>query len=251
MSIKAGRIALVTGAGHNIGKAIAIKLAAEGAVVMIQDNDYDAALSTKAQIESANGRAEAFGVKLLSSENCRNLIDTIVERYGSVDILVNAAESEADAQIIDMTDDQWNDVISDNLNPAFYCVREALKVMTKNKYGRILNISSIDYVGRKCKANYAAAKSGLIALTNVVTLEYAPLGITANCICPGNIAMESGYHTADNQQWLDELKEHTRFGVPGKPEDVAYMASILVGEEASFISGRTIAVDGGYGRVRI
>lgn len=250
MSIKNGRVAVVTGAGSGLGKAIAIGLAEEGANVVAQDINLDSVKETVELIKRMGNEAFAIEGDVSKAEDCEKCVQFAVEKYGTLDILVNNAGIIRDAMIHKMTDDQWNSVMGVIISGSFFCTRAAVKVMKEKKYGRIINISSTGYVGYRGQANYAAAKAGVVALTRVTASEYTWCGITANCICPGPISTPMALGCMDGK-WLDFIKATHPMGHPGKPEDIAYMVKALAAEEASFITAQTIAVDGGFGRIRL
>jgi len=252
MSIKKGRVALVTGAGSGLGEAIALGLAQEGAIVVCQDLNLETAEKTAAQIREAGGEASAVQGNVANIEDCQKFVDFAVEKYGTLDILVNNAGIIRDALIHKMTPDQWQSVVDVNLSGAFYCTQAAIKVMKERKYGRIINISSIGYIGYRGQANYGATKAGLVALTRTTACEYSWCGVTVNTICPGTIATPMALGCmGGGDNWLNYVKENHPMGHPGKPEDISYMVNALVAEEAHFITAQTIAVDGGFGRIRI
>lgn len=252
MSIKKGRVALVTGAGSGLGEAIAIGLAEEGAIVVVQDINEAFANSTVAKIKEKGGEAVAVIGNVAKIEDCQKFVDVAVEKYGTLDILVNNAGIIRDALIHKMTPDQWQSVIDVNLSGAFYCTQAAIKIMKEKKYGRIINLSSIGYIGYRGQANYGATKAGIIALTRTTACEYSWCGVTVNAIAPGTIATPMALNCmGGGDNWLNYVKENHPMGHPGKPEDISYMVNALVAEEAGFINAQTIAVDGGFGRIRI
>lgn len=252
MSIKKGRVALVTGAGSGLGEAIALGLAREGACVVVQDINPQYADNVVREITEAGGTACAVVGNVAVQEDCQRFVDTAVETYGTLDILVNNAGIIRDALIHKMTPQQWQDVIDVDLTGVFYCMQAAIRVMKERKYGRIINISSIGYIGYRGQANYGAAKAGLLALTRSAACEYTWCGITVNAICPGTIATPMALNCmGGGDNWLNYVKENHPMGHPGKPEDVSFMVNALVAEEANFITAQTIAVDGGFGRIRI
>jgi NAD(P)-dependent dehydrogenase (short-subunit alcohol dehydrogenase family) len=252
MSIKKGRVAVVTGAGSGLGKAIAQSLAAEGAYVIAQDIDGACAEETAAEIKAAGNEGAAIQGDVSKKSDCIRLVQAAVDTFGTLDILVNNAGILRDALIHKMSEDEWDIVIDVILKGTFLCTQAAIKVMKEKKYGRIINISSIGYVGYRGQANYAAAKAGVVALTRVTAAEYTWCGITANCICPGPIVTPMALNSmGGNGKWMEYIKATHPMGHAGKPEDVAYMVKALAAEEAEFITAQTIAVDGGYGRIRI
>ena len=252
MSIKKGRVALVTGAGSGLGRAIANGRAKEGAYVIAQDINFDTAKETVEQIRAAGGVAEPIGGNVAIKEDCEKSVQYAVDTYGTIDILVNNAGIIRDALIHKMTEDEWKIVIDVILSGTFYCTQAAVRIMKEKKYGRIINISSIGYIGYRGQANYAAAKAGVVALTRVTACEYTWCGITTNCVCPGTIVTPMALNClGGGNNWLEYVKKNHPMKRPGQPEDIAYMVNALAAEEAGFITGQTIAVDGGFGRIRI
>lgn len=252
MSIKKGRIALVTGAGSGLGEAIAKGLAHEGATVIVQDINLESATRVADEITADGGEACVVTGNVAKPEDCDMFVKTAVEKYSTLDILVNNAGVIRDALIHKMTPEQWKTVIDIDLSGPFYCTQAAIKVMKEKKYGRIINISSIGYIGYRGQANYGAAKAGIVALTHTTAAEYTWCGVTCNAICPGTIATPMALNCmGGGDNWLNYVKEVHPMGHPGKPEDVSYMVNALAAEEAGFITAQTIAVDGGLGRIRI
>ena len=250
MSIKKGRVAIVTGAGQGLGRAIAIGLANEGAFVVSQDINYETVQETVKIIKSTGKEAIAAGGDVAKTEDCENCVNLAVNTYGSLDILVNNAGIIRDALIHKMTDEEWESVLGVIISGTFKFTRAAVKIMKEKQYGRIINISSTGYVGDRGQANYAAAKAGVVALTRVTAAEYTWCGVTANCICPGPILTPMGLSSMKGK-WLEFINSKHPMGHPGKPEDISYMVNALAAEEASYITAQTIAVDGGFGRIRI
>ena len=189
MSIRKGRVALVTGAGSGLGKAIAIGLAAEGANVVAQDINLESVEATVADIKTAGGEASAIEGDVSKLNDCRKFVQFAVDTYGTLDILVNNAGVIRDALIHKMTEEQWDTVMDINIKGMFLCTQAAVKVMKEKKYGRIINISSIGYIGYRGQANYAASKAGAVALTRVIATEYTWCGITANCVCQARLLL--------------------------------------------------------------
>lgn len=252
MSIKKGRVAIVTGAGSGIGRGIAIGIAEEGAYVVCADMNLASAEETVSTIEAAGGVAMAVMVDVSKKDECEAMVQTAVDKWGTVDILVNNADLIRDALIHKMPPDQWQTVIDMNLSGVFYCTQAAVKIMKEKKYGRIINLSSIGYIGYSGQANYGATKAGVVALTRTTACEYGWCGVTANAIAPGTIATPMALGSmGDSDNWLNYVKENHPMGRPGKPEDVSFMVNALAAEEAGFITAQTIAVDGGFGRIRI
>jgi len=260
MSIKKGRVALVTGAGSGLGRAIAQGLGAEGAYVVCQDFNPVTAKETADMIIAEGGVADSVQGDVSNSADCDRFVQFCVERFGGLDILVNNAGIIRDALVHKMTDEQWQKVIDVNLSGVFYCSRAAVQVMKEanrnrpenERYGRVINMSSIGYIGYRGQVNYGATKAGVIAMTRTMTAEYTWCGITFNAICPGTIKTPMSMNCmGGGDNWLNYVKKVHPMGHPGEPSDIAYMACALCAEEAGFITGQTIAVDGGLGRVRL
>ena len=252
MHIEKGRVAIVTGAGSGIGRGIAIGLAEEGAYVVCADMNLTTAQETVDMIEAAGGVAMAVAVNVSKKADCEAMVQAAVDKWGTVDILVNNAGLIRDALIHKMTEDQWDLVQNVILKGTFLCTQAAIKVMKEKKYGRIINISSIGYIGYRGQANYGATKAGLVALTRTTACEYSWCGVTVNTICPGTIATPMALGCmGGGDNWLNYVKESHPMGRPGEPKDISFMVNALVAEEAHFITAQTIAVDGGFGRIRI
>lgn len=240
-----GKIALVTGASRGIGAAIAIKLAKEGAFVVINYNgSKEKAEQVKEEIEQAGGKAAIIQCNVSDFSACEAFIKEIIDTYGRIDILVNNAGITRDGLLMRMSEEAFDDVIATNLKGAFNCIRFASRYMMKQRRGRIINMSSVVGVtGNVGQANYAASKAGLIGLTKSAARELASRNITVNAIAPGFIKTEM------TEVLPDAVKEETKKTIPlgtfGKPEDVAAAAAFLASEEAGYITGQVLHVDGG------
>lgn len=241
----AGRVALVTGASRGIGAAIAERLAAEGATVAVNyAGRADAAADVVAHIEGTGGTAKAFQADVSDPVACSKLVADVLETFGRLDVLVNNAGITRDGLIVRMSDDDWSAVIDTNLSGAFYATRAASKIMMKARGGSIVTIASVvGLVGNAGQVNYAAAKAGLVGMTKSVARELASRGVRANAIAPGFIATEM----------TDALPEAARsaaassiaMGRFGTPEDIAAAVAFLASDDASYITGQVLAVDGG------
>lgn len=239
------KIAVVTGASRGIGKAIAEKLAVEGAFVIINYcGSKKQAECVKQEIIEKGGKAEIAQCNVAEFDSCEAFIKNILEVYGRIDILVNNAGITRDGLIMRMSEEAFDEVIATNLKGAFHCIRFASRAMMKERKGRIINISSVVGVtGNAGQVNYAASKAGLIGLTKSVARELATRNITVNAVAPGFIQTEM------TEVLPERIKEETKMKIPlqtfGKAEDVANAVAFLASEEASYITGQVLHVDGG------
>lgn len=240
-----GKVALVTGAGRGIGKAIALKLAELGATVLVNYNgSRERALETVAEIEAAGGRAEAVGCNVADFSACGKMIEEIIAKYSRVDILVNNAGITRDNLIMRMSEEEYDSVLDTNLKGAFHTIRHLSRYFLKQRGGKIINISSVSGVmGNAGQANYSASKAGLIGLTKSVARELASRGICVNAVAPGFIDTEM------TQAMAEKAREAAMGVIPmgrmGRPEDIAETVAFLAGSGADYITGQVICVDGG------
>lgn len=240
-----GKVALVTGAGRGIGRAIAYALAQQGAVVLVNYNgSRERALETVAEIEAFGGQAEAVGCDVSDFNACGSMVENIVEKYGHVDILVNNAGVTRDNLILRMKEEDYDKVLDTNLKGAFNTIRHLSRYFLKQKGGKIINISSVSGVlGNGGQANYSASKAGLIGLTKSVARELASRGICVNAVAPGFIDTEM------TQALPEKSREAAVKAIPmgrmGCPEDVAQMVAFLAGDRSNYITGQVICIDGG------
>ena len=240
-----GKIALVTGARRGIGRQIALTLAAKGAAVIVNYNGSAAkAEEVVEEIEKAGGKAEAIQCNVSDFAACKAMMEDIVSRYGRLDILVNNAGITRDNLIMKMSEEDFDAVIQTNLKGVFNCIKHISRQMIKQRSGRIINISSVSGVlGNAGQANYCAAKAGVIGLTKCMAREMASRGITVNAIAPGFIRTDMTDVLKDN------VKEAISATIPmrtfGEPEDVANAAAFLASDEARYITGQVLSVDGG------
>jgi 3-oxoacyl-[acyl-carrier protein] reductase len=239
-----GKIALVTGAAQGIGRDIALALANDGADVAICDVNLEAAQKTAAEIEAKGKKSLALKTNVAVSADVTATMEQVVEKFGRLDILVNNAGITRDGLILRMKDEDWDLVLSINLKGAFLCAKAALKYMTKQRSGTIINIASIvGAMGNAGQANYVASKAGLIGLTKTIAREYANRNITANAVAPGFI--ETAMTKALSENVRQELAKQIPVGKLGTPEDVANAVRFLASPWASYITGQVIHVNGG------
>ena len=241
----ADRVALVTGSGRGIGKAIALKLAEVGATVVINDiGEPELMESTANEIRAMGRQSAVIPADVSSSQDVTRLIEQTMAAYGRIDILVNNAGIARDQLLIRMSDENWDSVLNVNLKSVFLCTRAALTPMIKQRWGRIVSIASIiGIVGNPGQANYASAKAGIIGFTRTVAKEVASRGITANAVAPGFI--ETSMTQGLKDEWKQEMKRRIPLGCFGSPRDVAEAVAFLASEEAKYITGQVLSVDGG------
>jgi len=238
------KIAVVTGAGRGIGASIARALACEGARVVIVDIDPNQAEQLAAEIRAAGGEAFPQAADVSDAEQVKKVFDATVDKYGGVDILVNNAGITRDALLLRMKDDDWDAVLNINLKGAFLCTREAAKIMSKGRYGRIINISSVvGQMGNLGQANYCASKAGLIGLTRSNARELARRNITVNAVAPGFIVTDMTNILPDKVK--EELTSQIPLGKLGQPEDVTQAVLFLASNRTGYITGQVLAVNGG------
>ncbi len=240
-----GRYALVTGASRGIGRAIALRLAAEGAAVALNfAGNVAAAEAVRKEIESAGGKAILVPADVADETAATEMVEKTIEAFGAIDILVNNAGITRDGLLLRMKEEDWDAVLNTNLKGVFHCSKAAAKFMMKKRYGRIVNMASVvGLVGNSCQANYAAAKAGVIGFTKALAKELAGRGITVNAIAPGFIRSDM------TDVLPDTVKETMLAGIPlgraGEPEDVAKAALFLASDQAAYITGQVLTVDGG------
>ncbi len=239
-----GQFAVVTGGARGIGKAIAEALARKGVNLVIADISLEQAKDTSAEIESLGIKTMAVKLDVSKSDEVSKIFEDISKECGRIDILVNNAGVTRDSLILRMKEEDWDTVMNINLKSVFLCSKEAIKVMAKQRYGRIINIASVvAFMGNPGQANYSASKAGIVGLTKTTAKEYASRGITANAVAPGFIT------TAMTDALTENVKEEMKRAIPlgrfGTPEDVANAVVFLASPEAGYITGQVIHVNGG------
>lgn len=240
----AGRTALVTGSTRGLGLAIAKRLAAEGAFVAVSGRSEEQARRVAEEIVAAGGRAVGIAADVADPESAEALVQTAIAEMGRLDVLVNNAGITRDTLFLRMTREQWDAVLDVNLGGVYNCTRAAVRTMMKQRYGRIINISSIvGLTGNVGQTNYAAAKAALIGFTKSLARELAGRNITVNVVAPGYIRSDMTDALSEDikQQFLAQIP----MGRVGEPEEVAHAVLFLAEEASSYITGHTLVVDGG------
>jgi 3-oxoacyl-[acyl-carrier protein] reductase len=244
MSILAGRIALVTGASQGIGRACALELARSGATLALAARNLDKLGEVATEITAAGGTAHAFTLDVASEESIKECAKSVIAHFGGVNILVNNAGITRDILALRMKRKDWDDVLTTNLTGAFLMTQAVMSQMVKSRWGRIINVTSVvGETGQAGQANYAASKAGLIGLTKSLARELASRSITVNAVAPGFI------ETAMTQVLTEEQKAANAQFIPlgrvGTDVEVAHAVAFLASEEASYITGHTLDVNGG------
>lgn len=238
------QVAVVTGSSQGLGRAVAIALGMSGAKVVCLARNAEKLADTVAQIEAAGGAAEAVSCDVTDRGAAAAAIESIHQRHGRLDILINNAGITRDKLLRGMSDEEWDDVIATNLTSCFVCCRAAVNLMRRAKYGRIVNMASISgLIGNPGQANYSASKAGMIGLTRTLSKEVASRKITVNAVAPGFI--ESEMTAKLGPVVMEEVCKRIPAGRVGLPEDVAAAVLFLASPAASYITGQTLVVDGG------
>jgi len=239
-----GRIALVTGASQGIGRACALRLARSGATIALAARNQQRLEQVGTEITAAGGQAAAFPMDVASEDDVKSAIKAVVARFGKIDILVNNAGITRDQLLLRMKRADWDAVLATNLTAAYLCTQQALGSMLKQRWGRIINITSIfGQIGQAGQANYAASKAGMIGLTMAVAREVASRNITVNAVAPGYI--ETSMTATLDADLKQAMLKTIPLGRAGTDMDVAHAVAFLASEEAGYVTGHVLNVNGG------
>ena len=247
-----GKVALVTGGRRGMGKAHALALAAQGAKVVVTDVDATECAAVVEEVKLKNGEAVCFKMDVSDKKEVDEVFDNIIKQFGRLDILVNNAGIFSPKPVLEISEEEWDRTVNINLKGEFLCAQRAAKEMAKNKWGRIINIASIASggvgIGFDGAAHYAASKGGIIGMTETLAIELASLCINVNAIAPGAIdtpmVRQTGQELA--KETIEEISRNVPLKRIGRPEEVSAMVVFLASEEASYVTGATFYVDGGW-----
>jgi 3-oxoacyl-[acyl-carrier protein] reductase len=245
-----GRVAIVTGAAQGIGAATARRLAAEGAAVAVLDRNAAGAAAVAEEIRAGGGSAAGMGCDVSSAASVAAAVDAVAGEHGRIDVLVNNAGVTRDNLLFKMDDEDWNTVLQVNLTSVFLMCRAAQKAMVAARYGRIVNLSSRSALGNRGQANYSAAKAGIQGLTATLAIELGAFNITVNAVAPGYVATPMTAATAERvgstpEEHQKEVAQRTPLRRVGRPEEVASVVAFLASDDASYVSGQTLYINGG------
>ena len=246
LTFKSNRTALVTGAGRGIGKAIAESLARQGVTVICVSKSADSCGATAAAIVAAGGKAKALAVDVADGAAVAKACEQLLAEFPVIDILVNNAGITRDGLLFRMSDEDWNAVIQTNLSSCFFWTKYLARPMTRSRWGRIVNITSVSGImGNAGQANYSAAKAGMIGLTKTLAKEFASRSITVNAVAPGFIKTDMTTEFVNNAEVSAKILEVVPLKRFGEVQDIAAAATFLCSEEAGYITGQVFAIDGG------
>ena len=239
-----GRVAFVTGASQGIGRTCALRLAQEGAAVAAAARNQEKLNELVGEISSAGGKAASFAVDVADEEQIKLAVRSAVAQFGKIDILVNNAGITRDQLVMRMKRADWDAVVQTNLTSAYLCIQQAIPSMLKRRWGRIINVTSVfGQMGQAGQANYAASKAGLIGLTMAIAREVGSRNITCNAVAPGFI--ETAMTAVLSEEFKQNAVKQIPLGRVGTPEDVASAVAFLASDQASYITGHVLSVNGG------
>ncbi len=242
-----GKVALVTGSSRGIGRAIALKLANLGADVVVNGTKLESVKTVSKEIESLGRKSFAVQADVSNSRQVKNMFYSAIKKFGKIDILVNNAGIVNQGSILRLGEKQWDKLISVDLKGVFLCSKEAAEHMSEQKYGKIVNIASVaGLMAFQGLAHYCSAKAAVISFTKEIALELAPLGINVNAIAPGAIETDMTKDIKNNSEALKAMLSRIPMRRLGKPEEIASAVAFLASNEASYITGATLVVDGGW-----
>ena len=238
------KVAIVTGAGRGIGRAVALKLAGAGARVVVSDILEEEAKAVVGEIKASGGQGLAVLADVSSASDVGRMVEETLAAYNRIDILVNNAGIARDQLMLRMSEEDWDKVIAVDLKSVFLCTKAVLRYMVRQRWGRVISLSSIAGIaGNKGQANYSAAKAGIIGFTRTVAREVGSHGVTVNAIAPGFI--ETDMTRGMKEEWRQEIKKLIPLDRFGTPDDVAESVAFLASEEAGYITGQVLSVNGG------
>ena len=239
-----GRVALVTGASQGIGRTCALRLAKDGATVAVAARNQEKLNELVSEITAAGGKAAAFALDVCDEEQVKSTVKAVIAQFGKIDILVNNAGITRDQLVMRMKRADWDAVLQTNLTSAYLCIQAVISPMLKQRYGRIINITSVfGQMGQAGQANYSASKAGLIGLTMAIAREVGSRNITCNAVAPGFI--ETAMTAVLSEEFKQTAVKQIPLGRVGAPEDVAGAVAFLASDEASYITGHVMSVNGG------
>jgi 3-oxoacyl-[acyl-carrier protein] reductase len=239
-----GRVAFVTGASQGIGRTCALRLAKEGASVAAAARNQEKLKQLVGEISSAGGQSASFAVDVADEEQIKSAVKTAVAQFGKIDILVNNAGITRDQLVMRMKRSDWDVVVQTNLTSAYLCIQQVIPSMLKQRWGRIINVTSVfGQMGQAGQANYAASKAGLIGLTMAIAREVGSRNITCNAVAPGFI--ETAMTAVLSEEFKQNAVKQIPLGRVGTPEDVASAVAFLASDQASYITGHVLSVNGG------